>query len=67
MQFLRQKWGFYEIQRSPIIKKMEKIIRNPGLQHPAENVFWNLDVEDLKTCAQINQSFAKSILLFEKI
>ena len=35
---------------------MEKIIRNPGLQHLAENVFWNLDVEDLKRCAQINQS-----------
>ena len=35
---------------------MEKIIRNPGLQHLAENVFWNLDVEHLKMCAQINQS-----------
>ena len=29
---------------------------NPGLQHLAEKVFWNLDVEDLKICAQINQS-----------
>ena len=35
---------------------MEKIINNPGLQHLAENVLWNLDVEDLKMCAQINQS-----------
>ena len=35
---------------------MEKIIRNPGLQHLAEKVFWNLDVDDLKICAQINQS-----------
>ena len=35
---------------------MENIINNPGLQHLAEKVFWNLDVEDLKNCAQINQS-----------
>ena len=35
---------------------MEKIISNPGLQHLAEKVFWNLDVEDLKICAKINQS-----------
>ena len=40
---------------------MEKIINNPGLQHLAEKVFWNLDVEDLKICAQINQS-CKQIL-----
>ena len=41
--------------------KMEKIFSNPGLQHLAEKVFWNLDVEDLKICAQINQS-CKQIL-----
>ena len=41
---------------------MEKIIRNPGLQHLAEKVFWNLNAEDLKNCAQINQS-CKQILL----
>ena len=35
---------------------MEKIIINTGLQHLAENVFWNLNVEDLKMCSQINQS-----------
>ena len=35
---------------------MEKIMNNPGLQHLAENIFWNLDTEDLKICAQINQS-----------
>ena len=35
---------------------MENIINNPGLQHLAEKVFWNLNVEDLKICAQINQS-----------
>ena len=40
---------------------MEKIISNPGLQHLAEKVFWNLDVEELKICAQINQS-CKQIL-----
>ena len=40
---------------------MEKIISNPGLQHLAEKFFWNLDVEDLKICAQINQS-CKQIL-----
>ena len=40
---------------------MEKIINNPGLQNLAEKVFWNLDIEDLNTCAQINQS-CKQIL-----
>ena len=40
---------------------MESIITNPGLQHLAEKVFWNLDVEDLKICAQINGS-CKQIL-----
>jgi hypothetical protein len=40
---------------------MKKIISNPGLQHLAENVFWNLDNEDLKICAQIDQSW-KQIL-----
>ena len=40
---------------------MEKIISNPGLQHLAEKVFWNLDVEDLRICGQINQS-CKQIL-----
>ena len=35
---------------------MDKIISNPGLWHLAENVFWNLDVESLKKCGQINQS-----------
>ena len=40
---------------------MEKIVSNPGLQYLAEKVFWNLNVEDLKACAQINQS-CKQIL-----
>ena len=34
---------------------MEKIIINSGLQHLAEEIFLNLDTEDLKICAQINQ------------
>ena len=40
---------------------MDKIISNPGLQHLAEEVFWNLDIKDLNACAQINQS-CKQIL-----
>ena len=35
---------------------MERIIKSPGLQHLAEEIFWNLVIEDLKICAQINQS-----------
>ena len=35
---------------------MEKIINNPGLQHLAENIFWNLNVKDWKICGLINQS-----------
>ena len=40
---------------------MENIINNPGLQHLAEKVFWDLDDENLKNCAQINQ-YCKQIL-----
>ena len=40
---------------------MENILNNPGLKHLAEIFFWNLDVEELKICAQINQS-CKQIL-----
>ena len=42
---------------------MENIVNNPGLRHLAEKVFWNLDIEDLKICAQINQS-CKQILKY---
>ena len=42
---------------------MEQFLSNPGLQHLAENVFWNLDVNDLKICAQINQT-CKQILKY---
>ena len=40
---------------------MEKIINNPGLQHLVGKVFFNLNVEDLEICAQINQA-CKQIL-----
>ena len=40
---------------------METIFNNPGLQHLAEKVFRNLNIEDLKMCSQINQS-CKQIL-----
>ena len=35
---------------------MEKIIKNPGLQHLAEDIFLNLNYSDLKKCQLINQS-----------
>ena len=35
---------------------MESIINNPGLQHLAEKIFWNLDTEQLKICEIINLS-----------
>ena len=37
-----------------LASKMEKIINNPGLQHLAEEVFWNLDIQDLYECTKIN-------------
>ena len=39
---------------------MDKIVSNPGFQHLAEKVFRNLDIENLKLCAQINQSWTIS-------
>ena len=42
--------------------KMEKIVNNKGLQHLAENVFWNLEAEDLKICARIKS--CKQILKY---
>ena len=35
---------------------MDKIINNPGLQHLSENIFLNLNYEDLKKCQLINHS-----------
>ena len=40
---------------------MSKIFTYPGFQHLAETVFVNLNVEDFKKCAKINQS-CKQIL-----
>ena len=34
----------------------EKILKNPGLQHLAENIFLNLDVEPLQICGLLNKS-----------
>ena len=34
---------------------MENIIKNPGLQHLAEKVFWNLNYEEIVKCELINQ------------
>ena len=40
----------------------ETILNNPGLQHLAENIFFNLDVEHLQICEHLNQS---SKLIFD--
>ena len=40
---------------------LEKILKNPGLQHLAENIFGNLNFKYLKVCKEINQS-SKEIL-----
>ena len=45
-----------QVQSYQLSSKMENIITNPGLQHLAEKIFWNLDVEHLKICGLINQS-----------
>ena len=42
-------------------KSLEKILKNPGLQHLAENIFGNLNLKYLKVCRGINQS-SKQIL-----
>ena len=60
LQYLKIKEVALKLIRShkttKLIIHMEEIIKNPGLQHLAEKVFWNLVVEDLRNCAQINQS-----------
>ena len=35
---------------------MNQIIQNPGLQHITENIFLNLDFDDLLSCQLINES-----------
>ena len=44
--------------------KFEKILNNPGLQHLAENIFDNLNYDDLEICQGINQS-SKQILDYQ--
>ena len=39
-----------------VSSKMETIITNPGLQHLAEKIFWNLEIEHLNICGLINQT-----------
>ena len=38
------------------VSPMEKILKNPGLEHLAENIFGNLSDEDVEVCRGINQS-----------
>ena len=38
---------------------MENILKNPGLQHLAENILWQLSYEDLENCRLVNQSSKK--------
>ena len=45
---------------------MEKIISNSGLQHLAEKVFLNLDVDVLKICGQINKSCKQPMFWLRK-
>ena len=45
-----------DIQTKAEMSPLEKILNNPGLVHLAENIFGNLDDENLDVCGQINQS-----------
>ena len=38
------------------VSPLEKILKNPGLVHLAENIFDNLSHEDMEVCREINQS-----------
>ena len=38
------------------ISTLAKVINNPGLHHLAEEIFWNLNSENLENCEKINQS-----------
>ena len=40
-----------------VISPMENILNNPGLQHISEMILFNLDLEDLKKCQNLNKSF----------
>ena len=41
-------------QKLAIQSNLEEIINSPGLQHIVEEIFLNLDFEDIQACAQIN-------------
>ena len=38
---------------------MENLTNNPGLQHIAEEIFWNLDNESLANCVKVNRVWKK--------
>ena len=45
-----------DIQINAEVNPMENFLNNPGLAHLADNIFDNLDFEDIKVCRDINQS-----------
>ena len=45
-----------EIPESEVVSPLEKILKNPGLVHLAENIFDNLCHEDMEVYRDINQS-----------
>ena len=44
------------IPETKILSPMEKLLKNPGLVHLAENIFNNLSDETMEICRYINQS-----------
>ena len=40
--------AFDENEHKPIIPRMETLIKTPGLQHLAENIFLNLNYQEVK-------------------
>ena len=36
---------------------LENFMKNPGLQHLAENIFLNLNYQTLETCTKVNETF----------
>ena len=48
---------FNENEHKSIISKMETLIKTPGLQHLAENIFLNLNYQEVKTCGLLNETF----------
>ena len=49
--------AFNENEHKPIIPRMETLIKTPGLQHLAENIFLNLNYQEVKTCGLLNETF----------